>query len=340
MNSRSLRWLAALAAAIVCLGLGGCGYNNLQRQDENVKAAWSEVVNQYQRRADLVPNLVNTVKGFAQQEQQVLIGVTEARAKVGSIQVSADVLNNPEAFAKFQAAQNQLTQSLKSLLAVSERYPDLKSNENFRDLQVQLEGTENRITVARNRYIDAVRQYNINVRSFPTNLTAKMFDFQVKPNFTVADESAIAAAPTVDFGGARPTGGPVSGPAAAPATPAPAGTPPPRGVRRSSLHRPPDEPQPRVAGQSGLEPAGAAGGIAVPRAVAATDSEARGACHRSDRDADGCPAVHARREAAGSGGTQGIAARGSHGAHDPTGGDRAVRDPRARPMESGPQGHR
>jgi len=227
MNSRSLRWLAALAAAIVCLGLGGCGYNNLQRQDENVKAAWSEVVNQYQRRADLVPNLVNTVKGFAQQEQQVLIGVTEARAKVGSIQVSADVLNNPEAFAKFQAAQNQLTQSLKSLLAVSERYPDLKSNENFRDLQVQLEGTENRITVARNRYIDAVRQYNINVRSFPTNLTAKMFDFQVKPNFTVADESAIATAPTVDFGGARPTGGPVSGPAAAPATPAPAGTPPP-----------------------------------------------------------------------------------------------------------------
>jgi LemA protein len=238
MNSRSLRWLAATAAALACLGLGGCGYNNLQRQDENVKAAWSEVVNQYQRRADLVPNLVNTVKGFAQQEQQVLIGVTEARAKVGSIQVSADVLNNPEVFAKYQAAQNQLTQSLKSLLAVSERYPDLKSNENFRDLQVQLEGTENRITVARNRYIDAVREYNIHVRSFPTNLTAKMFDFQVKPNFTVSDEQQIATAPTVDFGGgARPTGGPVSGPAVAPATPAPSGTPPPPG-------RSPVEPAP------------------------------------------------------------------------------------------------
>jgi len=227
MNSRSLRWLAALAAAIVCLGLGGCGYNNLQRQDENVKAAWSEVVNQYQRRADLVPNLVNTVKGFAQQEQQVLIGVTEARAKVGSIQVSADVLNNPEAFAKYQAAQNELTQSLKSLLVVSERYPDLKSNENFRDLQVQLEGTENRITVARNRYIDAVRQYNINVRSFPTNLTAKMFDFQVKPNFTVSDEQAVATAPTVDFGASKPSGGPVGGPPVAPPSPPPSGTPPP-----------------------------------------------------------------------------------------------------------------
>ena len=198
--------LLAAAAAVVCLALGGCGYNALQRQDENVKAEWSEVVNQYQRRADLVPNLVNTVKGFALQEQQVLIGVTEARAKVGSIQVGADVLNNPEAFAKYQAAQNQLTQSLKSLLVVSERYPDLKSNENFRDLQAQLEGTENRITVARNHYIAAVKEYNIKVRSFPSNLTAKLFDFQVKPNFTVADEQAISTAPTVDFsGGAKPT---------------------------------------------------------------------------------------------------------------------------------------
>ena len=200
-SNRSL----AAAAALLCLALGGCGYNTLQRQDENVKATWSEVVNQYQRRADLVPNLVNTVKGFAQQEQQVLLGVTEARAKVGSIQVGADVLNNPDTFAKYQAAQNQLTQSLKSLLVVSERYPDLKSNENFRDLQAQLEGTENRITVARNRYIDAVREYNTQVRSFPSNLTAKMFDFQVKPNFTVADEQAIATPPTVDFGGAKPT---------------------------------------------------------------------------------------------------------------------------------------
>jgi LemA protein len=198
------RSIAAAAAGLVCLCLAGCGYNNLQRQDENVKAAWSEVVNQYQRRADLVPNLVNTVKGFAQQEQKVLIGVTEARAKVGSIQVGTDVLNNPEAFAKFQAAQNQLTQSLKSLLAVSEAYPDLKSNENFRDLQAQLEGTENRITVARNRYIDAVREYNTNVRSFPTNLTAKLFDFQVKPNFTVSDEQTISTAPTVDFGTGKP----------------------------------------------------------------------------------------------------------------------------------------
>ncbi len=201
------RWSIGLIALAV-LALPGCGYNNLQRQDENVKAAWSEVVNQYQRRADLVPNLVNTVKGFAQQEQQVLIGVTEARAKVGSIQVTADMLNNPDAFAKFQAAQNQLTQTLKSLLSVAEAYPDLKSNENFRDLQSQLEGTENRITVARNRYIDAVREYNTNVRSFPTNLTAKMFDFQVKPNFTVANEQAIATAPTVDFGTAKPAAQP------------------------------------------------------------------------------------------------------------------------------------
>jgi LemA protein len=216
MNVRSLRWIVLAAAAVLCLGVSGCGYNNLQRQDENVKAAWSEVVNQYQRRADLVPNLVNTVKGFAQQEQQVLIGVTEARAKVGSLQVGADVLNNPDAFARYQAAQNQLTQSLKSLLAVSEAYPDLKSNENFRDLQAQLEGTENRITVARNRYIDAVREYNINVRSFPTNLTAKMFDFQVKPNFTVADEQAIATAPAVDFGGPKPTSSPIAGPPAQP----------------------------------------------------------------------------------------------------------------------------
>jgi LemA protein len=232
------RPVAVAAAGLIALNLGGCGYNNLQRQDENVKAAWSEVVNQYQRRADLVPNLVNTVKGFAQQEQQVLIGVTEARAKVGSIQVSADVLNNPEAFARYQAAQNQLTQSLKSLLVVSERYPDLKSNENFRDLQAQLEGTENRITVARNRYIDAVREYNINVRSFPTNLTAKLFDFQVKPNFTVADEQTIATAPTVDFGNAKPSASqPAGAPTGEPASPAQPGAQP-------ALPRAPVEPGP------------------------------------------------------------------------------------------------
>jgi len=196
MRAWSLAFLAILAS-----GLGGCGYNSLTRQDEDVKAAWSDVTNQYQRRADLIPNLVRTVKGYATQEQQVLIGVTEARAKAaGSIQLTPELLNNPEAFAKFQAAQNQLTASLKSLIAVAEAYPDLKSNENFRDLQVQLEGTENRITVARQRYIDAVRGFNTTVRSFPTNLTAKMFDFQVKPNFTVANEQAIAAPPTVDFG--------------------------------------------------------------------------------------------------------------------------------------------
>jgi LemA protein len=196
------RQFGALVLVVLCFS--GCGYNNLQRQDENVKAAWAEVVNQYQRRADLVPNLVNTVKGFAAQEQQVLIGVTEARAKVGSIQVSPEMLNNPDAFAKYQAAQGQLTQSLKSLLAVTEAYPDLKSNENFRDLQSQLEGTENRITVARNRYIDSVREYNSNVRSFPTNLTAKMFDMKVKPNFTVENEQQISTAPTVNFDTSKP----------------------------------------------------------------------------------------------------------------------------------------
>jgi len=220
----SNRSAAIAAAGVLCFSLSGCGYNNRQRQDENVKATWSEVVNQYQRRADLVPNLVRTVQGYAQQEKQVLVAVTEARAKVGSIQVGADVLNNPEAFAKYQAAQNQLTQSLKSLLAVTEAYPDLKSNESFRDLQSQLEGTENRITVARNRYIDAVREYNTNVRSFPTNLTAKMFDFQVKPNFTVADEQAIATAPRVDFGS---TAAPAQGTAPPPPSPAQAPAPPP-----------------------------------------------------------------------------------------------------------------
>ncbi|MFI4879201.1 MAG: LemA family protein [Steroidobacterales bacterium] len=194
--------LAILAAAV--MGLSGCGYNNLQSQDEGVKAAWSEVVNQYQRRADLIPNLVNTVKGYAAQEQKVLIGVTEARAKVGSIQVTPEVLNNPELFQKYQAAQGQLGSALKSLLAVSENYPQLKSDQNFRDLQSQLEGTENRITVARNRYIAAVQSYNVTVRQFPANLTAKMFGFQVKPNFTVANEQQISTPPTVSFDTSTP----------------------------------------------------------------------------------------------------------------------------------------
>lgn len=180
--------------------LSGCGYNRLQAQDEGVKAAWSEVVNQYQRRSDLIPNLVNVVKGAAIQEQQVLIGVTEARARAASIQVTPELVNDPQAFARFTQAQGQLTQALKSLFAVTEAYPDLKANEAFRDLQAQIEGTENRITVARNRYIQAVQEFNTTVRQFPTNLTAKVFDFDVKPNFTVENEAAISTAPQVDFG--------------------------------------------------------------------------------------------------------------------------------------------
>ncbi len=198
---RTLKVLFVAAAALV---LSGCGYNSLQSQDEAVKSAWSEVVNQYQRRADLVPNLVATVKGFAQQEQTVLLGVTEARAKVGSIQVTPELLDNPAALAKFQAAQGELTTALKSLLAVTENYPDLKSNTNFLELQAQLEGTENRIAVARNRYIASVQQFNTTVRSFPTNLTAMLFKFKVKPNFTVENEAEIARPPAVDFGAATP----------------------------------------------------------------------------------------------------------------------------------------
>lgn len=209
-------WSVGLLAVAV-LFLSGCGYNNLQTQDEGVKAAWSEVVNQYQRRADLIPNLVNTVKGYAAQEQKVLIGVTEARAKVGSIQVTPEVLNNPELFAKYQAAQNQLTSALKSLFAVTENYPQLKSDQNFRDLQSQMEGTENRVTVARNRYIQAVQSYNVTVRQFPVNLTAKMFGFQVKPNFTVANEAQISTAPTVSFDTSTP-GAPATAPSGQPAT--------------------------------------------------------------------------------------------------------------------------
>lgn len=203
-------------AALVLLGLSGCGYSSLVRQDEDVKAAWSEVVNQYQRRADLIPNLVRTVKGFASQEQQVLIGVTEARAKAGSIQLTPELLNNPEAFAKYQAAQGQLSQALKSLFAVTEAYPQLKSDANFRDLQAQLEGTENRITIARQRYIDAVRAFNTTARAFPTLITAKVFDFHPKPNFTVANEQAISAPPTVDFGTPAPNQSAPASPAAPP----------------------------------------------------------------------------------------------------------------------------
>ena len=216
-----MRWVRACSAVLLAaalLGLSGCGYNTLQTKDEAVKAAWSEVVNQYQRRADLIPNLVNTVKGYAAQEQRVLVEVTEARAKVGSIQVTPEVLNNPELFQKYQAAQNQLSGALKSLFAVSENYPQLKSDQNFRDLQSQIEGTENRITVARNRYIQAVQDYNVTVRTFPTNLTAKVFGFQTKPNFSVANEAQISTAPTVSFDTSTP-GTPPAQPPAQPAGP-------------------------------------------------------------------------------------------------------------------------
>ena len=180
--------------------LSGCGYNDLQSNDEQIKASWSEVVNQYQRRADLVPNLVNTVKGYAAHEKDVLTQVTQARAAATSMQVTPEVLNDPAAFAKFQAAQGALSGALSRLLAVSENYPNLKADTTFRDLQAQLEGTENRIAVARNRYINSVQQFNVTVRSFPSNLTAMAFGYKTKPNFTVENEKEIAAPPKVDFG--------------------------------------------------------------------------------------------------------------------------------------------
>lgn len=192
--------LLVVLAVFVALNVSGCGYNSFQSQDEQITSSWSEVINQYQRRADLIPNLVNTVKGYAAQEKDVLLGVTNARAKVGSIQATPELVNNPEAFAKFQSAQGELSGALSRLLMVTENYPQLKSDANFRDLQAQLEGTENRITVARNRYIKSVQAYNVTVRSFPSNLTAKAFGYQAKPNFAVANEKEIAKPPTVDFG--------------------------------------------------------------------------------------------------------------------------------------------
>jgi len=190
------RWFFMI---LVALSLTGCGYNDFQRLDEQTKSAWSEVLNQYQRRADLVPNLVATVKGEANFEQETLTKVVEARAKATSIQVTPETLNNPEAFAKFQQAQGELSGALSRLMAVVERYPDLKSNQSFRDLRVQLEGTENRITVARNRYIQTVQEYNVLARSFPTNLTAMVFHYQPKPTFTVQNEAQISVPPAVDF---------------------------------------------------------------------------------------------------------------------------------------------
>lgn len=189
-----------LVATILCvLVLSGCGYNTLQSTDEQIKASWAEVLNQYKRRTDLIPNLINTVKGFAAQEKDVLLGVTNARSKIGSIQATPELVNDPETFTKFQNAQGELSSSLSRLLAVVENYPELKSDANFRDLQAQLEGTENRITVARNRYIKAVQEYNTVVRSFPSNLTAMLFGFETKPGFTVENEDEISTAPKIDF---------------------------------------------------------------------------------------------------------------------------------------------
>lgn len=191
------RWIVlGLLASL----LSACGYNDFQKKDEAVKAAWGEVVNQYQRRADLIPNLVNTVKGYATHERETLEAVTKARAQATSIQVTPETLNDPDAFARFQQAQGQLTNALSRLLAVSENYPNLKADASFRDLQSQLEGTENRITVARQRYIAAVQDYNVLARSFPTNLTAKVFSYEPKPTFSVQNEAEISRPPTVDFG--------------------------------------------------------------------------------------------------------------------------------------------
>ena len=206
-----MRRLLTVLAALATLSLTNCGYNAIQQNDEQVKSAWSEVVNQYQRRADLVPNLVNSVKGFAQQEKDVLLGVTNARAKVGSVQAGPDVVNDPAALQKFQAAQGELSSALSRLLVVTENYPQLKSDQLFRDLMAQLEGTENRITVARNRYIKAVQDYNVNIRTFPNNLTAMVFGYKTKANFTVDNEKDISTAPKVDFNA------PARAPAPAPA---------------------------------------------------------------------------------------------------------------------------
>ena len=193
------RWALLGALLLAMLGLSGCGYNDFQRLDEQTKAAWAEVLNQYQRRADLIPNIVATVKGETQFEQDTLTKVIEARAKATSIQATPELVNDPAAFEKFQAAQGELTSALSRLMVTVERYPDLKANQAFQDLRVQLEGTENRITVARNRFIKAVNEYNVLARSFPTNLTAMLFSYSVKPNFTVQNEAAISAPPSVNF---------------------------------------------------------------------------------------------------------------------------------------------
>jgi LemA protein len=199
-----MRKLSLSAVLLLTSLLTGCGYNTLQTLDEQTKGSWSEVVNQYKRRDDLIPNLVSTVKGFAEQEKEVLTRVTEARSRVGAMQVTPELANNPEALAKWTKAQGELGSALQRLMVVSENYPQLKSDANFRDLQAQLEGTENRITVARNRYIKDTQAYNTEVRVFPSNLTAMLFGMQTKPNFTVENEAAISNAPKVDFGAPTP----------------------------------------------------------------------------------------------------------------------------------------
>ena len=206
-----MRRLWTVLAALATLSLTNCGYNAIQTNDEQVKSSWSEVVSQYQRRADLVPNLVNSVKGFAQQEKDVLLGVTNARAKVGSIQATPEVLNDPAAFQKFTQAQGELSSALSRLLVVTENYPQLKSDALFKDLMSQLEGTENRIAVSRNRYIKSVQEYNVTVRSFPSNLTAMVFGYKEKPNFTVENEKEISRPPSVSFDAAPAAAGAASG---------------------------------------------------------------------------------------------------------------------------------
>jgi LemA protein len=197
-------------AALLAVGLSGCGYNTFQSGDEQIKASWSEVLNQYQRRADLVPNLVSTVKAYAKYEQDTLVAVVNARSKATAINATPELVNDPQAFARFEAAQKELSGALSRLLVVAEKYPDLKANAGYRDLQAQLEGTENRIAVARNRYISSVQAYNVTVRSFPSNLTAMLFGYSVKANFSVADEKTLAAPPAVSFGisAAKPASAP------------------------------------------------------------------------------------------------------------------------------------
>lgn len=199
-----MRIAYSLVVVTFTLLLSGCGYNAMQAQDEQIKASWAEVLNQYQRRADLIPNLVNIVKGYAAHEKDVLTQVTEARAQVGALKASPELLNDPAAFAKFQQAQSQMSSALSRLLVVAENYPNLKADGAFRDLQTQLEGTENRVTVARNRYIKSVQEYNTTVRSFPSNLTAMAFGYQTKPGFEVQDEKALSSAPAIQFGNAAP----------------------------------------------------------------------------------------------------------------------------------------